>query len=205
MRMSPGQLALLSILAAAALATGYVLHVRQQQPAAVTGATVLATPRPLPAFSLTQASGQPFTRENLRGGWHLLFFGYTHCPDVCPNTLGLLHAVSAALKQRGRPDLGIVFISVDPGRDRPEVLGPYVRYFDPGFLAATGPDEQLEKLTRALYIPYSRDSAGSDGNYEVQHSGALVLLNADAQAVAYFSPPLQLDALVAGLQQLMHR
>lgn len=197
---------LISAVALSALALGIGLWAWQQrQPPAqlYASATVLQAPRPLPDFALTDQSGAPFNSGRLRGSWHLLFFGFTHCPDVCPNTLGLLHAVSEQMKlDAGGPALQTVFISVDPARDKPQQLSAYVRYFDPGFLAATGPVDELKKLTDALYLPFSYTAIDSKGDYSVDHSGSLVLLNPQGQAVAYFTPPFKLDAVVGDLRQL---
>lgn len=162
-------------------------------------ATVLPAPRPLPEFALLDQDGRPFNRESMKGGWNLLFFGFTNCPDVCPNTLGLLRAVKTRLG--ADMPLGVVFVSVDPARDSPAAMKEYVAYFDPAFVGATGADAELKKLADALYMPYARVPAGAA--YQVEHSGALVLINAHAAAVAYFSPPLQVEPIVADLRTIV--
>lgn len=165
-------------------------------------ATVLPTPRALPAFSLTDHLGRPFGPEQLRAQWSLLFFGFTRCPDICPNTLGLLQAVNTAVKSAD-PGLRIVFVSVDPKHDTPAALRNYVEYFDPTFVAVTGAESELRRLTDSLFVPYAYVPVGKEGDYTVEHSGALVLLNPQGQATAYFSPPLQLRPIVDDLRALM--
>jgi protein SCO1/2 len=166
-------------------------------------ATVLSEPRPIPAFALTDHKGRTFGPAQLRGQWSLIFFGFTRCPDICPNTLGLLQAVNSALGQTGAAPLQIVFISVDPKYDNTEALKSYVEYFDPAFVAATGAERELQKLTGALYMPYTYVPTGRNGDYTVEHSGSLVLLNPQVQAMAYFSPPLQLRPIVNDLRKLL--
>lgn len=193
------------VTSALSLAVGVWTWQARQQSAPVTtaAATVLPAPRPLPEFRLVDHQGQPFGLANLQGSWSLLFFGFTHCPDICPNTLSLLQGVTSTLEQEApEAKLKVVFISVDPQRDTTLVLKDYVEYFDPEFVAATGDDAELQKLTGALYMPYVRVPSKND-QYLMEHSGALVLLNSQAQAVAYFSPPLQLRPIVDDLRSLI--
>lgn len=198
-------------LAVSSLALGAALWAWQQSRTAASpgaanrAATVLSEPRPLPDFQLIDAGGRAFGVGNLREQWSLLFFGFARCPDVCPNTLGLLNAVNRSLQQDGTlPPFRVVFVSVDPGHDSPEQLKSYVEYFDPSFSGVTGPESELQKLTGALYMPYAYVPVGDGGDYTVEHSGALVLVNPRAEAVAYFSPPLQLKPIVAELRSLLN-
>src|SRR5437868_1141102 len=95
-------------------------------------ATLLSPPRPLPEFALTDHNGASFDQARLKQHWSLLFFGFTHCPDVCPTTLGMLaqtEKLLADLPAAQRPQ--IVLISVDPQRDTPQQLAAYVRFFSP--------------------------------------------------------------------------
>src|SRR5689334_1476352 len=93
-------------------------------------------------FHLVDQDGKPYSDADLRGKWHLVFFGYTHCPDVCPTTLNEL---SLALDRLGakRDQVGIVFITVDPERDTPETLKSYIASFDAPVTALTGTSEQV--------------------------------------------------------------
>src|ERR1700682_4375878 len=102
-------------------------------------------PRTKPAgdFSLTDTSGRAFTRRDLGGGPTLVFFGFTHCPDVCPTTLMKLAQVR---KRAGLKGLRVLFVSVDPQRDTPPLLGLYVHAFDPAFLGLTGEPGAISAL-----------------------------------------------------------
>lgn len=170
----------------------------------VSAATVLKNPRPLPQFSLVDQDGQPVTEADFTDRWSLLFFGFTHCPDICPDTLGRLHAVEQSLASADARRLQIVFVSLDPKRDTPEQLSTYLEYFDPDFVGLTGRLEELDKLTQALYLPFSYRGDTESGDYSVDHSGALVLISPQGQVAAYFSPPHDVDVLAADLGFLIN-
>ena len=172
---------------------------------ALANAVLYPQPRPLPDFELTRADGKPLTLADWRGRWNVVYFGYTSCPDVCPTTLAAMKSAWQQLGARGLHDrLRVNFISVDPQRDTPERLRDYVAFFSPDFVAATGSDEQLTKLTRALGLIYAR-STGADGAVEVDHRGSAVIIDPDGRLIGMFRPPFaaaaiaaDLDALVAG-------
>jgi len=167
----------------------------------LTSGTWLAQPRPLPEFSLTDQSGQPFTRESLKGHSTLVFFGFTHCPDVCPTTLAKLAQVA---KTANVPGLKVLLVSVDPQRDTPEQLERYVHAFHPDFGAVTGTPEEIERVSKEFGVAVVKvDLAG--GDYTVDHSAVLFLLNNQGQRVALFTPPFQIEPVVADLQSIADR
>jgi protein SCO1/2 len=151
---------------------------------------ILVTPRPLPAFTLTRADHAPLTREDLRGKWSLMFFGYTHCPDVCPTTLAELAQARQLLAADSKvlAETQFVFVSVDPARDSPESLRDYVHYFAADFIGATGSPQQLATITQALDIKHSRGEAGADG-YVVNHSSAVLLIDPQVRYYARLKAP----------------
>jgi protein SCO1/2 len=189
----------------AAVAAGAGLWLSQRYFAAppapaLQNAVMYPQPRAIPEFQLSQANGQPLNLASWRGHWNVAYFGYTSCPDVCPTTL-------AIFKQAWK-DLGVLketvrfdFVSVDPPRDTPEQLGKYVAFFSPDFVAATGSDEELTKLTRALGIMYSR-TTDANGAVQVDHSGSAVIVNPQGQLVGMFRPPFAAAAIVADLATL---
>jgi len=195
------------IILVAALAAGLGLWLGSRQfsgPSgpALTAAVLYPQPRPVPDFTLQRVDGQPLTLANLKGHWNIVYFGYVSCPDVCPTTLQSFKQVWKALGERGLRDrVQIDFISVDPQRDTPEVLGKYVAFFSPDFIAATGSDEQLTALTRALGIIYSR-TTNADGAIEVDHSGSAVLIDPQGRLVGLFRPPFPVAAIVDDLAAL---
>ena len=157
--------------------------------------------RSIPDFTLQRADGKPLTQKDWQGRWTLVFFGYTHCPDVCPTTLATLKQVWTKLDATTRQHLAVNFISVDPQRDTPEQLGKYVAFFSPDFVAATGSDEVLAPLTRALGLLYMR-APEKDGEYAVAHSAQVILVNPRGQVAGMFRPPLDPAKMTAALALL---
>lgn len=145
-------------------------------------------PRPVPQFELVDGSGERFTREDLRGHWSWLFFGFTHCPDVCPTTLTTLDRALQAIPE-GKPQPEVLFVSVDPQRDTADKIGAYVEYFNPDFRGVTGSQTQIEALTRALGIAYSYTPIEGSDNYTVDHTAAILLTDPDGRVVAVFTTP----------------
>ncbi|MGH8530241.1 MAG: SCO family protein [Nevskiales bacterium] len=162
--------------------------------------TLLDQPRGLPELKLRDQEDKEFSTRDFKDYWNLLFFGFTHCPDICPNTLGLLRQIKRDLNN---PQLRVVFISLDPKRDTSQRLHDYVRYFDPEFIGLTGDQAELEKFSASLYLPYSTTKPDAEGNYSVDHSASLVLVNPAAAAVAYFSAPHQRSMLAGDLETLL--
>lgn len=153
----------------------------------------LDDPEALPAFSLTDHTGKPFGLDQLKGGWHLIMLGFTYCPDVCPFTLSNLTEVVAQTSARVRPDNlpKVVFVAVDPERDAP-ILGDYMAHFDPRFVGITGSHAELKIITEGVdgFYRVSRKK-DRDGNYEVQHSAAVVLVDPKARIQAKLAPPFE--------------
>jgi len=178
-------------------------------------ATVLPEPLPLPAFTLNDEQNEPFTRERLLGRTSLLFFGFTHCPDICPATLQQLALARKQLQEQGAeastttdtaappPDaLTIILISVDPERDTPEKLKAYVSHFGEGVVAATGSLESIREITSALGVWFQKEPQGED-DYTVSHSTAVLVIGEDATFRAVFSAPHRTEYFVHDLPLLM--
>lgn len=168
-------------------------------------ATVLPEPLPLPAFALYDEQNRAFTRERLLGTTTLLFFGFTHCPDICPATLQQLALARKQLLEQGpasTPLPQILLISVDPERDTPAKLKDYVSHFGEGVLAATGSPESITELTSALGVWFGKEPQGDDG-YTVGHSSAVLVIGEDATFRAVFSAPHKTEYFVHDLPFLM--
>jgi protein SCO1/2 len=154
-------------------------------------ATKFSKPRALQPFALVDHTGKPFVNADLRGRWSFVFFGYTHCPDVCPTTLSVLNSVAARLEAAGR-DARFVFISIDPERDTPEVLEQYVTYFNGEFVGVTGTGQALAGLTRQLGVVYMQaPSADGPEAYLMDHTASVLLFDPDGRLHAIFSAPLK--------------
>ncbi|MGD8853485.1 MAG: SCO family protein [Gammaproteobacteria bacterium] len=169
------------------------------EPPQLEQATRLPSPKPIADFRLTDQNGNRFTLQNLEGRWTLAFFGYTHCPDVCPTSLAVLGQVMRRLEQD--PDAGeppqVVFFSVDPERDTPEQLASFVPYFHDSFTGVTGDPEEILKLTRQLGILYGKTDDTDGGDYLVDHSAAIVLFDPAGRFHAVFSVPHKADVIAA--------
>jgi protein SCO1 len=178
------------------------LALRGEAPVALESGVALATPRPIADFALTDQDGKPFNRARLEGHWTLVFAGFTQCPDVCPTTLGVLKAVEQKMQARA-PHL--VFVSVDPERDTPDVLKRYVAYFSPRLVGASGPVAELDKLCGSLGLAYMKVPGSSVAEYTMDHSAALVLVDPQARVAAYFTPPHRPETLAADLARMVPR
>ena len=162
-------------------------------------ATILPQAAALPRFSLLDQNGAEFNNESLNDQWSLIFFGFTHCPDICPATLQQLAiARGRVLDQGERSFPSIVLISVDPERDTPEVLAEYIGHFGDGMTGVTGSIDELRKLTSALGIFFEK-SAGENGNYSVDHSAVVIVINKNAEFHALFSAPHTIDHFVGDM------
>jgi len=168
------------------------------EPPPLAAGTLLPAARMLAPFTLVDHHQQPFTQDALLGKWSFAFFGYTHCPDVCPNALAMLKRVQILLEAAGETPLPqVLFVSVDPERDSPEILASYVSYFHPTFVGVTGKDEELMRLTRQLGILYGKSPGDSKDNYLLDHSGAIILLNPQGDYQALFSMPHDAEKIAA--------
>ncbi len=194
----------LILVAAVAAAVGLWLGSRAFAPSAppLAAAVMYPAPRELPDFNLQRADGNTLTRADWKGRWTIAFFGYTNCPDVCPTTLATFKQVFAKLAADGVADkVRFDFISVDPARDTPGQLTKYVGYFDKDFVAATGSDEELARLTHALGLIYAREPTGN-GDYAVDHSASAVIIDPNGREVGLFRPPFDASAIAADLKTL---
>ena len=153
------------------------------------------SPRALPPFQLTRHDGQPLDNSALKGHWTMVFIGFTHCPDVCPTTLAQLKQAQAAWKsipETRRPR--VLFVSVDPERDTPEITGRYAHAFDADTIAATGTPEQLEAFARGLSLVFMKnppDDPAKPERYAIDHSAALAVIDPEGRMAGVIQPPFE--------------
>ena len=133
------------------------------------------------SFTLTDVNNNPITEKSFQGPATALFFGFTHCPDVCPMTLNKLNIISEQLK-KDQNKLKIFFISIDPERDTPEVMRDYLSSFGGQFIGITGEPEKIFKLSKSWGIVKEKIFT-EDGNYTLNHSSPIILLK-DGKYVA---------------------
>lgn len=161
-----------------------------------------ALPRTVEPFELTFADGEPFTERSLESGWQLVFFGYTHCPDVCPSTLHTLQRTMAELEGREARRPEVIFVSVDPARDDREQLGRYVEFFREDFRAATGEREELDAVTDQFGAVYRLNREEGE-DYTVDHSAAIAAVGPEGRIRALLNPPHRPQAMADRLEELM--
>jgi protein SCO1/2 len=166
--------------------------------------TLLPEPRPLASFQLTDQDGKPFGPERLQGKWSVVFFGYTHCPDVCPTTLGTLNGVAKRLEQQpnGLNDTQFVFVSVDPKRDSPQHLKDYLAYFHPAYRGATGERAQIDAVVKQFGAVYMFEGDTSGDSYVVNHSATLYVVDPEGRLYARLLPPHEPAQLTETLERL---
>jgi len=176
---------------------------KQAAPEAQLSATRFPVARPLQPFQLLDHRGSRFDNQSLLGHWTFLFFGYTHCPDLCPTTLTVLNSVAHKLAGTGSRTR-FVFVTVDPQRDTPDQLARFVTYFNADFLGVTGTEDSINQLTRQLGITYQqvRDDASPD-SYLVDHTASVFLVDPDGRYLAVFTPPLDADAITTDFRKLL--
>jgi protein SCO1 len=194
--------AVLGVAAVIVVGAGIVVLTTDARPRGeLSSATLLQQPRPLAAFQLVDQHGNATTRSAFEGRWSIVFAGFTHCPDACPATLGLLRTLDARLRA-SQIELQTVFLSVDPERDTPEQLAAYLHFFDGRIVALTGTKPQIDVLTDSLGLAYIK-VPGAHGTYTVDHSTALVLIDPDARVAGYVIPPLDLEAMTTDMRRLL--
>jgi protein SCO1/2 len=201
-RRQRGRIFLILLVAVVAVAAGLVAADRWMQGTREYQALqAFPTPRVVADFALETAQGEPFSLDDLEGRWNLLFFGFTNCPDVCPDTLAVLDQSMQQLRLMRRETLPqVVFVSVDPERDQGESLADYVSWFNSDFVGVTGPEPQLVALTRQLGVAYYRETPDeATGFYNVDHSAAVMLVDPEGRLVGRFSHPLDPARVTADL------
>jgi protein SCO1/2 len=153
-------------------------------------------------FTLTNDEGKVVSAADYQGKVVLLYFGYTHCPDVCPLTMAHLHVVMQRLGKLA-DGARILFVSVDPARDTPAVLHAYVNAFDAHATGLTGKPQAIEALVKRYRSAFTREPASKDGSYEVSHSSAIYVFDRDGNPRVLFTPVDNQDDLVHDLHLLL--
>jgi protein SCO1 len=166
---------------------------------------VYQTPVQLQEFSLQDHNRQPFGLGHFANHWTFLVFGYTYCPDVCPAALSQMVNLKDRLSNSGlSQNTQFVFVSVDPARDKPEILAEYIQYFDESFTAVTGVISDIEQFEDQLDSFHRYEKEDSAGSYAVTHSTEVFLVDPSASVVAKFQPPLMVEKVVGQVTELMN-
>lgn len=167
-------------------------------------AVLRPAPVPLQSFELVDQHRQPFGPGRLQGKWSFVFFGYTSCPDICPTTLSTLTGIMRQLQadtSAGAPPQ-VLFVTVDPARDTPDVIDKYMEYFDPTFVGVSGPQADIDSLTRQFGAGYMAEPETAPGRYLVSHTSSIFLVDPRGRLVAAFSPPHHPATIVEQFRQI---
>ena len=168
-------------------------------PTASPGSYLLPGVVPAPPIELTASDGRPFSLASLRGQAVLLSFGYTHCPDVCPATVGLVGQVITALA----PDVKALFVTIDPERDTAPWLQEYVKYLAAGYQALTGTPEQIRSTANAWGVQYARVDEGDASSYGMTHTSDVFLVDRAGLLRARFPFGTGSGAMTAVVRQIL--
>jgi len=140
-------------------------------------------------FTLVDQNGKTVTDRDFRGKYMLIFFGFTHCPDICPAELQVMSAALDALGSKA-DEVVPVFVTLDPERDTPEAVGTYVKIFGKNFVGLTGSPTAIANAAKAYRVTYSKfEYKGKDGNYRysIDHSALVYLMDKDGQYLTHFT------------------
>jgi len=169
-------------------------------------AYILPKPDRLAYFKLVNQDQLPFTNDALTGKWTFFFFGYSHCPDICPVTLAVFNDVDRMLKQRKETTpVQFVFVSVDPQRDTPQLLKQYVPSFNPKFVGATGDVAELSKIADSLGVVFGKAPGTTPDIYLMDHSSAVLLTNPEGKWRGVFAAPHVPQHIVDGFLAILRR
>ena len=163
------------------------------------------------SFSLVDHSGRAVTQQNFRGSYLLIFFGYSHCPDICPTALTLIANVMDSLGENSK-SVQPIFITLDPGRDTPEVLQKFVSYFHPRLIGLTGTLDQISTVSELYSVRYQRFIPNISHNtltgkeeldYLLDHTAASYLLGPNAEGIALFQHGTSAAEMAAKIHNVM--
>lgn len=166
---------------------------------------MLSPARKIAVPTLVKGNGSSFTGNDVKGHWTAMFFGYTNCPDICPTTMAVLVQAKKQAATQGVEFPEVVFVSVDPERDKVEMLGEYVGYFDKDFTGVTGDSKLIDALARQMSVVYMRVPSVTDDpdNYQVDHSAGILLLNPEGKLTAFLSAPHTPVGVVDSIKAVM--
>ena len=171
---------------------------RGGQPVQSSGTALVGGP-----FSLVGADGKTVTDADFRGRYMLVFFGFTHCPDICPAELQVIAQALDKLDDKGKKVVP-VFITLDPERDTPQAMADYVKSFGPNFVGLTGSPEAIAAAAKAYRVAYAKvENKESAGGYSVDHSALVYLMDPEGKYATHFSYGTGADELAEKLNKIL--
>lgn len=157
------------------------------------GIYLLDNPRKIVDFSLLNQQGEAINQHQWKGQWQLIFFGFTHCPDICPMTLAIMKNAYSQLSTDHQSKIELVLVTVDPARDTATKLKQYIGFFGGNILGVTGDFLQLLQLTQNLSVPFKK--VMQDTSYTIDHSAYLYLIDNKNQYQGFLKPPFTAETL----------
>jgi protein SCO1/2 len=189
-------LALGAFVAGLVLFSAVIFIVTGRSPTPITMPSAVGGP-----FSLVDQNSKPITDQDMKGQPYLVFFGFTHCPDVCPTTLFEVSEILRALGPDAK-NIRALFVTVDPERDTPSVLKDYLSSFDPRIIGVTG-DEAAIVATEKAYRVYAKKVPADGGGYTMDHTAIVYLMNKDGRFVAPFNMKRRPEEAAADLKRYL--
>lgn len=153
-------------------------------------------------LALTDATGKKRTLADFRGRLVVVFFGFAQCPDVCPTTLSDYAQVKQKLGADG-DKLQVIFVTVDPERDTPQVLAAYVPGFDPGFIGLTGTADEINAAAREFKVFYQKVPGKTETSYTIDHTAGSYVFDRDGRIRLFVKHAAPVDSIVADLRKLL--
>ena len=215
--MKRSKLTLFSLVAIVAIVVGVAVNkfVRQDKPPVVSsldkewmqqqGIVLFDTPRRFHTIGLETTKGKPFTVDSLKGHWTLLYFGFIFCPDICPTTLARLSHLDKSLKtydSNMAKRVRYVMVSVDSERDSISKLKKYLTFFDKDFLGVRGEEKYMDALARQLNVVYSKVDKAGKGDYQMEHSAQVIIINPQGDFQGYIRPDFDVDKLLPAFRTM---
>ena len=165
----------------------------EKKPSLITG-KILVRPMEIDNFELIDQNNEVFNKKSLEGGWTVLFFGYTNCPDVCPTTIYKLAEIKNGIKEDlPSANFNTVLVTLDPDRDSSERLDEYIGYFDETMLGVTGTYENIQSFTSSLSVFYQR--INKEEGYDFNHTASIFVFDKDGSLFATMSPANTIEEL----------
>lgn len=156
-------------------------------------------------FSVIDHNGVVFTQENLKDKYSLVFFGFTHCPDICPTAMTVLSEVYDKLSDKQKSQTQVIMASIDPERDTVAVMKDYMAAFNESFIGLSGTEDQMKDMAKKYLVYHVKRPTDDGSTYTVDHSGYVYLLGPDGRYVKHFSHKSNASEIYEGLTSYLRK
>ncbi len=198
--MTVKRLVTIAVAVTALSATAWVFVIPRLRPHVFHG-VVMQSETPAPAIELEATTGGLVGLDSFAGKLVVVYFGYTHCPDICPATLASLNK-ALDLMGDGADDVQVVMVTVDPERDTVEYLADYMAYFDDSFIGMTGSMEDISRIATAYGVYFAADEGDAESGYTIAHNASVMVIGRDGHLRLILPPDVTADEIAADLRYL---